>query len=155
MHSDNIAMLRDTLEILERGSYQLCGETIPLKLSRAQMEEVEVFLPQDVRRVCGAKDFGHVHVPGRCRYGCENADSFTLARKRAEQYAYELKDGKPILVLEQNSHYNDPEWAAKYIYMHRPARERSMVFGQPSQNLSGKILTELRAESAGKKDGLR
>ena len=42
MRSDNIAMLQDTLDILERGSYQLHGQTIPLKLTHAQMEEVDV-----------------------------------------------------------------------------------------------------------------
>ena len=38
---------------------------------------------------------------GRCGYGCENADSFSLARKRRERFSYDLnKDGaKPILVL--------------------------------------------------------
>ena len=101
MRSDNIAMLQDTLDILGRGSYQLHGETIPLKLSRAQMEEAWVFLPRDVKKISEAKDFKHVHVLGRCGYGCENADSFTLARKRADQFSYALegKGAKPILVL--------------------------------------------------------
>ena len=101
MRSDNLTMLQDTLDILERGFYQLHGKTIPLKLSRAQMEAVEVFLPQDVKRVCEAKDFEHLHVLGRCGYGCENADSFSLARKRTEQFSYDLKrkGARPILVL--------------------------------------------------------
>ncbi len=99
--ADNIAMLRDTLDILENGSYQLHGKTIRLKLSRAQMEAVEVFLPRDVQRISESKDFKHVHVFGRCKYGCINADSFTLARKRTEQFSYDLerKGAKPILVL--------------------------------------------------------
>jgi len=77
------------------------GKTIPLKLSRAQMEEVQVYLPRDVQKVCNAKDFEHVHVLGRCGYGCENADSYSLARKRVEQFSYDLKrkGAKPILVL--------------------------------------------------------
>lgn len=101
MRSDNNAILQDTLDILDRGFYQLHRKRIPLKLSRAQMEEVEVFLPQDVKRISEAKDFKHVHVLGRCGYGCENEDSFTLARKRAEQFSYDLKrqGAKPILVL--------------------------------------------------------
>ena len=70
MRSDNIAMLQDTLSILENGSYQFNGETIPLKLSHAQMEEVEVYLPKVVKRVCESKDFEHVYVLGRCGYGC-------------------------------------------------------------------------------------
>ena len=101
MRDNNLLMLQDTLSILERGSYQLDGKTIPLKLSRLQMEEAHVYLPDDVKRVCEARDFEHVHGPGRCGYGCENADSFTLARKRAGQLSYDLnrKESKPILVL--------------------------------------------------------
>ena len=101
MKSDRIAMLQDTLDILDRGFYQLDGKTIPLKLSREQMEEAEVFLPRDVQRISEAKDFEHVRGPGRCGYGCENMDSFTLARKRAEQFSRDLKreGAKPVLVL--------------------------------------------------------
>ena len=101
MNSNNIAMLQDTLDILERGSYQFEGKTISLKLSHSQMEEVEVYLPRDVKRICGSKNFRHVHVLGRCGYGCENSDSLSLARKRTEQFSYELKKegAKPILVL--------------------------------------------------------
>ena len=101
MRENNIAMLQDTLDILERGSYQFQGQTIPLNLTHAQMEEVDVYLPRDVKRICEAKDFEHVHVLGRCGYGCVNADSYTLARKRTEQFSYELnrKGAKPILVL--------------------------------------------------------
>ena len=62
MRSNNISMLQDTLSILEKGSYQLNGETIPLKLSRTQMEEVEVYLPKDVKRVCESKDFEHAVI---------------------------------------------------------------------------------------------
>ena len=49
----------------------------------------------------GNKDFQHVHVIGRCGYGCENADSFSLAGKRMEQFSCDSgrKDAKPILVL--------------------------------------------------------
>ncbi len=101
MRSDNIAMLQDTLSILEKGTYRFQGKTIPLKLSRAQMEEVQVYLPQDVQRVCNAKDFEHVQAAGRCEYSCENMDSFSLARKRTEQLSsgLKLKGAKPILVL--------------------------------------------------------
>ena len=101
MRENNIAMLQDTLDIIERGSYQFHGQTIPLKLTHAQMKEVDVYLPRDVERICEAKDFEHVHVLGRCGYSCENADSYTLARKRTEQFSYELnrKGAKPVLVL--------------------------------------------------------
>ena len=101
MNSNNIAMLQDTLNILEKGFYQFEGKIMPLQLSHSQMEEVKVYLPRDVKRICESKDFEHVHVLGRCGYGCENSDSFTLARKRTEQFSYDLKrkGAKPILVL--------------------------------------------------------
>jgi hypothetical protein len=87
MREDNLLMLQDTLDILEKGSYQLQGKPVSLKLSRVQMEEVQVYLPRDVERICNAKDFIHVHVLGRCRYGCENKDSFTLARENAKLFS--------------------------------------------------------------------
>ena len=101
MRQDNLNILQDTLSILEKGFYEIDGKTIRLKLSRHQMDEVKVFLPEDVKRVCQSKDFKHVHVLGRCCYGCEKADSFTLARKRTEQFSDDLKKkgSKPILVL--------------------------------------------------------
>ena len=59
MRSDNIAMLQDTLSILEKGSHPFRGAAIPLKLSRTQMEEVGVYLPKDVKRAGEPKDFEH------------------------------------------------------------------------------------------------
>ena len=101
MRRDNILMLQDTLSILDKGYYELDGRRVLLKLSRAEMEEAEVYLPRDVQRVSQSKDFEHVHILGRCGYGCENADSFALAMKRAEQLSYDRKgkDVKPYLVL--------------------------------------------------------
>ena len=62
----NKAVFNDTWKILERGYYEIGGKRIPLKLTREQMEEAEVFLPEDVRAVCENKDFPHIHVLGRC-----------------------------------------------------------------------------------------
>lgn len=101
MRQDNIEMLRDTIRIFQTGFYQVGSRTVKLKLSRAQMEEVQVYLPKDINKICSAKDFEHIHVIGRCGYGCENIDSFSLARKRTEQFSYDLKKKgtKPVLVL--------------------------------------------------------
>ena len=100
MNQKNINMLLDTLKIFEQGYYTVNGRTVRLKLSRKQMEEAHVFLPEDVKKIGQCKDFEHVHVLGRCGYGCENEDSFTLARKRLVQTAYmRTDDDKPILVL--------------------------------------------------------
>ena len=108
MRQDNITVLRDTLSILKRGFYRIDGKTVPLKLSRKQQETAEVYLPEDVRELCWKKDFPHVHVLGRCGYACENADSFSLARTRLEQYSYDLEqeDAKPVLVLNLASPVN-------------------------------------------------
>ena len=94
-------MFDDTMQILKRGYYQLGDRTVRLKLTRAQMEAADVYLPQDIVRLARSKDFEHVHVLGRCEYGCENADSFSLARRRHEEFADELsrEGAKPILVL--------------------------------------------------------
>ena len=82
MRKDNIAVFQDTMDILNRGWYGKNGRKIPLRLTRDEMEEAVVFLPDDVRALSESKDFEHVHVPGRCGYACENMDSFSLARKR-------------------------------------------------------------------------
>jgi len=39
---ENVQLLEETLRILGRGSYEIAGKTVPLKLHRREMEEVEV-----------------------------------------------------------------------------------------------------------------
>ena len=101
MRTDNIAVLQDTLRILDQGYYKTADKKIKLKLTRQQMEEARVFLPREVKAVSESKDFEHYHVLGRCGYSCVNEDSFTLARKRTEEFSYDLEeaDAKPVLVL--------------------------------------------------------
>ena len=97
---DNIAILQDTLRILDKGSYEANGKTVSLKLSREEMEKIHVLLPEDVKDIAGRTGFEQVHVMGRCGYGCENADSFTVARMQYERFSHSLtKDTKPVLVL--------------------------------------------------------
>ena len=101
MRRDNIAMFQDTMEILNQGYYKIGDESRKLKLTREQMEAARVFLPEDIEAISREKDIRRVCVLGRCGYGCVNADSFSLARKRREQFSsgLERKDAKPILVL--------------------------------------------------------
>ena len=101
MRTDNIQMLKDTLDICEQGYYVLNGKTNKLKLSLDEMKEVRVFLPNEIAALARYKDFQHVHVMGRCGHGCENTDSFSLARKRYQDCSYMFtgKDAKEILVL--------------------------------------------------------
>ena len=101
MRTDNVQMLTDTLQICEQGYYLHNGRKVKLKLSPAEMRSVRVFLPDEIAALAEYKDFQHVHVIGRCGHGCENMDSFSLARKRYEDcgYMFTGKDAKEILVL--------------------------------------------------------
>lgn len=92
-------MLNETLQILEQGYYIKDGKKIRLKLSKREMEEIHVYLPDGVRKYSNRKDFNPPYVMGRCGYGCENMDSFSLARERVTHtYLYD-KDIPKILVL--------------------------------------------------------
>ncbi len=100
MRRDNIAMLTDTLDILRRGHYSINDKTIQLKLSRAEMEDIFVYLPQDIERIEADTSFQHIHFMGRVGIGCENVDSYTLARKRTKDADFLLGKGHlPVLVL--------------------------------------------------------
>ena len=100
MRTDNINMLDDTLRILDRGFYTFGGKRVPLKLSPAQMREIHVYLPEEVQKISRNTDFEHIHVLGRMGVGCENTDSYTLARKRTEDLPYLSSDPSgPVLVL--------------------------------------------------------
>lgn len=98
---NNIEMLKDTLQILDRGSYVKNGRTVRLKLSPAQMREATVLLPDDVEKQAAYPDLvPRYAMTGRCSHGCENADSFALARKRLQECSYLFdRDAKEILVL--------------------------------------------------------
>ena len=97
--SRELNMIQETMQILEQGYYVKDGRTIQLKLSRKEMEEIHVYLPDDVKKNGSRKDFNPPYVFGRCGYGCENTDSFSLARERVTHtYLYD-KDIPKILVL--------------------------------------------------------
>ncbi len=101
MKGDNASVLNDTLKICKKGYYKLNGKKQKLKLTQTEMKNVMVFLPDEIAALADFKDFQHVHVMGRCGYGCENMDSFSLARKRYKDCSYMFtgKDAKEILVL--------------------------------------------------------
>ena len=101
MREDRTAMLNDTLSIFARGHYTVDNSRKTLKLTKRQSLEARVFLPDDVRAVSEKKDFPHVVSAARCVFGCENADSFGVARKRASLSALDPggDDEKPVLVL--------------------------------------------------------
>lgn len=99
VREDNILMLNDTLKICKVGSYEKNGKKIMLQLSKKEMEEVIVYLPSDIRNMAEDKDFQHIIVGGRVGVGCENMDSFSLARKRVEDCRHMMAEGDRVLVL--------------------------------------------------------
>lgn len=101
MGTDYIHMLHETLDILNGGNSHTRQGTVKLKLSEERMKAAEVLLPEDVKAICSRTDFPRVFTIGRCGYGCENADSFSLAIKRYSGFAYLFteKNAKNILVL--------------------------------------------------------
>lgn len=97
---NNIEILTDTLNIMNQGYYVKEGKSINLKLNEDEMKEAKVFLPDEVWALKDYKLPEHVHLIGKCGHGCENIDSFTLARQNYKKYPY-LFNGKDkeILVL--------------------------------------------------------
>lgn len=69
-------------KILKQGWYEKNGKRIQLKLSAKEMQEIQVYLPEAVKKNCSDPEFSRPFVIGRCGHGCENIDSFALARKR-------------------------------------------------------------------------
>lgn len=103
MYLDNLEMLQDTLRILKQGYYTADDKRVNLKLSPKQMEEIQVFLPADIERICADKAYKHVYVAeGRIEFGCENADSFELARQIQKEMAYLSDRDKKQTVLVLN-----------------------------------------------------
>ena len=92
-------MFQETMKILEQGYYYKNGRRVNLKLSRREMEEIHVYLPDGVREYANRKDFKPPIVIGRCGYGCENNDSFSVARARVGQTYLFDNDTPKILVL--------------------------------------------------------
>lgn len=97
---NEINMLQNTLQILEQGCYEKNGKKVKLKLSRKEMETITVLLPDDVKDYSSRPEFKPPYLlGGRCGHGCENMDSYTLARRRLCNTYLFGKDDQRILVL--------------------------------------------------------
>ena len=101
MRKENLSMLQESLEILEKGSYQVNGRTKALKLSRSEMEEAVVLLPEDEKKLFAEAIFEKKPAEGGCVFSCENMDSFAMAARITERCAADLRkdNAKPVLVL--------------------------------------------------------
>ena len=97
MKQDNIAVLRETLQILDRGYYVVNGKAVSLKLSRERMERCMVLLPNNVQEICD-RELNRAFVMGRCGYDCVPMDSFAAAIALTET-RFTHTEAKPVLVL--------------------------------------------------------
>lgn len=79
MRKDNIAVLEDTLKILNDGYYSKKFNRIELKLSGELMHQNIVLLPEQVREICENPTIEKVYVLGRTGHFCVNDDSFSTA----------------------------------------------------------------------------
>ena len=116
-----ITMLEETLQIVKQRWYEKNGKRIALKLSVDQMQETWVCLPDDVKKYSNDPNFGGPFVIGRCGHGCENADSYTVARKLLEQTYLFSKEDPGILVLNLANHNNLVNYVHSKIELH-PSR---------------------------------
>ncbi len=97
MKSDNIAMLAETLRLLNRGHYHVGGKEVQLQLSKVQMEASRVLLPDEVHAIGSGKP-----VPlseGKCKVDCVKLDSFAAAIQTDKKISETGKDVRPVLVL--------------------------------------------------------
>lgn len=97
----DVALLHDTLGILEKGSYLYEGTEKPLKLTPEEQRTVTVFLPEDIAALQLSGSWRPKSgEEARCDFGCENMDSFSLARRRKaedpEQRVFVLNLANPV-----------------------------------------------------------
>lgn len=98
MADNNIKILRETLDILNRGSYSFGNKTVNLKLSKSEMQHSVVLVPEDIKAIIENQErLKTVHVMGRCDYNCINKYSFSAAIELYNNYDFNFN--KPVLVL--------------------------------------------------------
>ncbi|MCD8248571.1 MAG: TIGR02452 family protein, partial [Lachnospiraceae bacterium] len=99
-----VAILEDTLDILEKGSYEKNAREINLRFSPEQMRQIQVFLPEDIERLreeaaSNTDSALSLTQSSTCTFSCENIDALVLAQRKYQELE---KNGEPeprILVL--------------------------------------------------------
>ncbi len=103
MREENVAILNDTLAIFEKESYiTKSGKRVQLKLTKEQMRECNVYLPKAIEQIGNGKDIPHAHVSEHVHISCKNMDSYSLARKIAEEASTLVSDTDEQRVLVLN-----------------------------------------------------
>ncbi|MCD7843681.1 MAG: TIGR02452 family protein, partial [Clostridiales bacterium] len=94
----NIAILEDTLSILEQGGYPKDGQDVQLAFSPEQMREIRVFLPEELTALIAAEQ-EEPQTQSVPSFGCENEDALVLAQKQYQRLQGEGDPAPKILVL--------------------------------------------------------
>ncbi len=98
---ENIRILEDTLDILEKGCYQKDGKEINLRFSSDEMKEAKVYLPEDIKALEKSAPVGK-GAPDRDIsriLSCENEDALALAKRRYDEMKSAGDFSPKVLVL--------------------------------------------------------
>ena len=95
----NIAILEDTLAILEQGDYSKDGQDVHLAFSPEQMREIQVFLPEELPSLAATERVETQAQDASCTFGCENEDALVLAQKQYQCLKNSGDHAPKILVL--------------------------------------------------------
>ncbi|MCD7772165.1 MAG: TIGR02452 family protein [Oscillospiraceae bacterium] len=81
---ENIRILEDTLDILEKGCYQKGSSEISLGFSMDEMKEARVYLPEDIRAIEKSAPVERYSTDRDISwiFSCENEDALVLASRR-------------------------------------------------------------------------
>jgi len=80
----NLALLDETLRIIETGNYTISGKTVSLQLTQAQMRDALVFTDRQIRELVDNPPDAGQNFPfrlggGRCYFSVKNIDTFAAA----------------------------------------------------------------------------
>ncbi|MCD8190903.1 MAG: TIGR02452 family protein [Clostridiales bacterium] len=95
----NIAILEDTLAILEQGGYARDGQDVQLAFSPEQMREIQVFLPEGLASLAAMEQDETASQSAGCTFACENEDALVLAQKQYQLLKNAGESAPKILVL--------------------------------------------------------
>ncbi|MCC8182713.1 MAG: TIGR02452 family protein [Clostridiales bacterium] len=95
----NVAILEDTLEILEQGGYSKNGQDVQLAFSPKQMREIQVFLPEELTSLTAMEQDEAASQSADCTFACENEDALVLAQKQYQRLKSAGDPAPEILVL--------------------------------------------------------
>lgn len=104
---NNVQKLYDTLDIFNDGMYIKNGKTVQIKLSKQEMRECYVYLPDNVKMIIECRDFKHPRIARLMQVGCRNIDSFGMALEQNlhRQNSFN-NEANNILVLNFANPYN-------------------------------------------------